>query len=384
MAYHYLATLLIVLILGEIYFAPSLMPLDFLTQLWIQKERTCSLDTVAVMLQDWTRSFLLPAAIVVWVAGILVYNRRWEELTRFLIVIAGGALLCELAKYWVIRPRPSALPFVLDGNSFPSGHAANGVLLLAGAYLAWRDASPRTKWLELIVGTLVAAAIVVIAWQRLYLGRHWMTDVIGGLLLGSAWIFFVKARWRKRVTRASCAALCLFFAMAFLLLWLFPTLRIRLPSPLTVRTQPIARVDFASGSGNDLKTDEWSDVWQELGSPIRTMTQRESSVYLRLPEKGDYMLALGIRPTVTPKASTCNRLEVLFNRRSLEVITLYEGWRDYNVVAGKDVVVSGLNELTFRAHGDKLMPPIVMYVEAVPYAAFVNKVGLQTLSLTAR
>lgn len=95
-------------------------------------------------------------------------------------------LVCSLVKLVVHRPRPvDALIIVPTTFSYPSGHsAAASALFLTLALLAAgteRRAGPR----RVLIGGGIALAILV-AWSRVYLGVHYFTDVIGGLLLGSA------------------------------------------------------------------------------------------------------------------------------------------------------------------------------------------------------
>ena len=139
MVLSYLSIVLAVLFVSEILFIPSLLSLDFFVHQWIQEQRSCGLDAFAIMLQNWTRSGFLAPVMMALVAVVPLYKRRWHELLHFLLVVGVGALICELTKFMVIRPRPSVLPFVLEGNSFPSGHVANSVILLGGVYSVLRS-----------------------------------------------------------------------------------------------------------------------------------------------------------------------------------------------------------------------------------------------------
>jgi undecaprenyl-diphosphatase len=86
------------------------------------------------------------------------------------------------------RPRPDAWLRIHETDlSFPSGHAVTAVVFFVGfAILAWHAPLPRP-----LAGVLVAVLLVCavgIPWSRLALAAHYFTDVIAGLLFGTAFL----------------------------------------------------------------------------------------------------------------------------------------------------------------------------------------------------
>ena len=126
--------------------------------------------------------------------------RRWSVALFFLIVLGGQLLLSNAVKYAVERVRPDAPPLhVLSGPSFPSGHAtAAAATWAAVALVLSRRSSPRMR---AILGGAAVGIAVAVACSRVFLGAHWTSDVIGGLLLGWTWFALCAVVFGGRVLR---------------------------------------------------------------------------------------------------------------------------------------------------------------------------------------
>jgi undecaprenyl-diphosphatase len=84
------------------------------------------------------------------------------------------------------HPRPTeAIIAIPDSYSFPSGHAVAASALYITLALIAAQNERRQRPRRIIVATGVSIAVLV-AWSRVYLGVHYFSDVIGGLLLGGA------------------------------------------------------------------------------------------------------------------------------------------------------------------------------------------------------
>lgn len=123
-------------------------------------------------------------------AGVFLRARTgsWRPLLLLAVVPAGAAGLDTLAKYVVARPRPPALfaAAVAPGYSYPSGHTVQ-----AAAYgcLAYLIARASRSWRVKVAAWAAAVAIaVLVGVSRVYLGVHWLTDVVGAWLLAAAWL----------------------------------------------------------------------------------------------------------------------------------------------------------------------------------------------------
>ena len=126
---------------------------------------------------------------------VLLAKRRYGA-ALFLTIASGGALLLNgLMKLYFHRPRPQ-LPWahVQPDYSFPSGHTMNSVAFyLALAVILWSIAGRR--WgVAAVAGA--AALCTLIGVSRIYLGYHYLTDVVGGALAGIAWLLITMAAFR--------------------------------------------------------------------------------------------------------------------------------------------------------------------------------------------
>jgi undecaprenyl-diphosphatase len=138
-------------------------------------------------------------------------SRSWRPVALVLAGGAGTALILFTAKALVGRPRPP-LPFAVipaDGFSFPSGHATGTAAIMV--LCAWMV----TRWLitawrgRVTVWALAIAATLVIGFSRVYLGVHYVSDVLAGWLLGMAWagiVMLVGSWWASGRREARQAA----------------------------------------------------------------------------------------------------------------------------------------------------------------------------------
>lgn len=103
--------------------------------------------------------------------------------------VLGGFLLNILLKWTFGRPRPDLWPPLVTEHTFafPSGHAAMATVFYGGASAVVFHLSRRPGYR--LASFLAAAAIITaVAISRVYLGAHWLTDVLGGILVGIFWV----------------------------------------------------------------------------------------------------------------------------------------------------------------------------------------------------
>lgn len=136
-----------------------------------------------------------PAGIAVLATGMAIYmalKRDHYWLLAVLLTIPTGMVLNVLFKNLLERHRPVfEQPLVMIATySFPSGHAAYSTMLygLLAAYVAHRV----DRWQWRLVSVLACGAILaLVMFSRLYLGAHYLTDVMAGFFEGLAWLALI-------------------------------------------------------------------------------------------------------------------------------------------------------------------------------------------------
>lgn len=149
------------------------------------------------------------AAVAAVVIAYLFARKAWRRATGLMIAIAGAAVFVPLFKMLFQRERPIDIYTGADALSFPSGHATLTVVLFGiVAVLVAHDRSPLTK---AGIFSLAVPLIGAVAFSRIYLGAHWMSDVVGGIAFGTAMVaafaFVFGSVHNEKIGRWSLAAL---------------------------------------------------------------------------------------------------------------------------------------------------------------------------------
>ncbi|WP_430783483.1 phosphatase PAP2 family protein [Actinoplanes sp. G11-F43] len=145
--------------------------------------------TVAVLQQISSfggRGVLIP---LVALAAALLFIRRRPRPGIYLLLTGAGALILDPSLKAVIgrlRPVVEVPVASAPGNSFPSGHALGSMVVYGMLVLVFLPAL-RRRWRPWFIG-LAALIVAAVGFTRLALGVHYLSDVLGGWLLGVAWI----------------------------------------------------------------------------------------------------------------------------------------------------------------------------------------------------
>jgi undecaprenyl-diphosphatase len=150
---------------------------------------------------------LLVAVVLIALGRRRIADLRQSEAFFWLAVVISSRFLCMLLKAWFQRERPPVgfRAIVIDDASlsFPSGHSVYAAVFFSMlAILIARLLPPSFVWLRFVTYAVCAVVAVLVGISRVWLTVHYPTDVIGGLLLGVAWVIMAYtlrygwAHWR--------------------------------------------------------------------------------------------------------------------------------------------------------------------------------------------
>ncbi|MEW8257968.1 MAG: bifunctional DedA family/phosphatase PAP2 family protein [Candidatus Thiodiazotropha taylori] len=192
-----LATLLFMLLLGAMVGGTLMQTANEIIHNGLQSLRTPWGDQFIFLLTSLgDLSTIIIVAVVS--AILLILQGHYRTLNYLLAAIAFGILAPLLLKYGLQIPRPESAPATLGPWSFPSAHVLRSITLYGFlSIMVARGLSHDWRWLPYsIAATLVGA----VALSRLYLGVHWLSDVLGSITLGLAWIALLGIAYARHVS----------------------------------------------------------------------------------------------------------------------------------------------------------------------------------------
>ena len=195
----------------DVVMSDRLTVLDVQVARWLRAHATPEATRWMLLVTD-LHSTIAVSCYATIVAAALAWRRRWRRLTTLVVCVGGGLTLNVLMKLAFQRARPVLDDplLTLTSYSFPSGHVA-GSTLMYGLIVAWAFTRTRRPLLRAAVVVAAAAAVGLVAYTRLYLGVHFLSDVAAAFAEGVAWLALclgaLTAFW-GRAPVASPAAAC--------------------------------------------------------------------------------------------------------------------------------------------------------------------------------
>jgi membrane-associated phospholipid phosphatase len=179
--------------LGEHVLKGGTQPFDVAVLSWLHAHHTPLLDAIMDGVTPLGTGSVV--VVVVGVASLFLWHTEHKVSARLLLAATvGNILLNGVLKLIYHRPRPTLFEWQTTAvsSSFPSGHAMSATVVYGTvAYLVIRLQTHH--WSRVLTGSAAVLIVLLICLSRLYLGVHYPSDVIGGIIVGLAWAAFCMA-----------------------------------------------------------------------------------------------------------------------------------------------------------------------------------------------
>lgn len=343
----------LVALAGELTLFPKLIPLDAAVWYTLLFWRGCRTDeAVEAAVSGATRGTIA----LLGVATLLALRRDGFRATwPPLAVCAVGLHVGKAIKNVFTRERPSSLPDLALGYSFPSAHVMNTALAgMAVIVLAAGFRHPRRWW------AMSAVLVAVIFSGRLLFARHWLLDAVGGLLAALA-LTGLALPWFRRRPLLAPAGLAVTLTLLLLAVLHRPDLRIRLPSPLSGPGPGTITIDLGARESAPFLRGGWaaSAPGEETPGGSQVWLTGPGMVNVQLPGGSldplrGAVLTLTGRPDSTDRR--CIRVRLAVNDEALPVFVPFRGWREYRLSVPPGRLRSGANEVRIEVADDRGQP----------------------------
>jgi undecaprenyl-diphosphatase len=150
---------------------------------WFADHRVGPLDDVTIWLANISELLGVVAAVgVIWVC-VAVWFGGWRPMLQVVLVLAAVSVLTGWLKPAIDRPRPSGdlALMSIDGPAMPSSHALITSSIVVAVVMADWWSSARLRRVALGIGV---AGCLLVGLGMVYMGAHWLTDVLVGWALG--------------------------------------------------------------------------------------------------------------------------------------------------------------------------------------------------------
>lgn len=172
---------------------------------WIAGHRTAWLTDVCEFLQalGLSSGFMLTMGLVA--AGFITVHGTWHATPQVVVATVITGIVTRPLKGWIDRPRPSGDLTIttLYEPAMPSSHALLTSSVVTAVVLApwWTSVLWRRA-----VATLGVLGCLVVAAAMMYLGGHWLSDILVGWALGAGITAAIMLAWQWRAARTSVTA----------------------------------------------------------------------------------------------------------------------------------------------------------------------------------
>jgi len=134
-------------------------------------------------------------ALLVILGGWFAYLRRWHACIYWFANGIATMLVVAILKYFIYSPRPPGLAILQSPNSFPSGHTTLSVAIIGFlTVIVWEYLSKMRPY-AIRAGT---SFVIIIIISRLYMGAHWLSDILAGVFVGGTMLTFSTLLYHRK------------------------------------------------------------------------------------------------------------------------------------------------------------------------------------------
>lgn len=222
--YHQLTWLLLTLLFGLLFIIIFFSVLDQNSLTLLNRPIFESLRTFRHA--SWDRVLIVITLLgdnrILLLSGIVifcwfVYKRYTREAFYWLLMLAVSIGIPLFYKLFFYFPRPSGLLHASSASSFPSGHTFQAVLIIG--FLATFIATHIQERYRRFLYYIATIIIILIGFSRLYLGAHWLTDVLASLTLGFSCLALITLFYRRKILAIDINQFSLVAITTFVVVW---------------------------------------------------------------------------------------------------------------------------------------------------------------------
>lgn len=196
MFYLFLWFLLVTILFTTIVVVGGLDSIDETVRIWFDRIIQPAVVTFSKMVTVLAHTETL-AIFTIIVSITLLIRKKFRDIIFFLSVLGGSIVITFIMKITIERDRPGEIEYIsvwgLGDNvisySYPSGHAVKGLILLGFFIYLINQIVPK-KRSRFVSNFLLTVTIIFIGVGQLVLNKHYLSDVLGGYLVGITWFSF--------------------------------------------------------------------------------------------------------------------------------------------------------------------------------------------------